>query len=174
MLLRHYRPHPFSRLDLPMNLIRGARFRRRALTIAAAVSATLLFTATAASATDDSFTVKTTDGCGAAEFVDYGPGAPGGGNNDDYILVHDYCADGHGVRAYVWILGEYWGDQYNGNGKAGAAVVWDPFKSWGPGNLTADTPFKVEVCLVDGPNDAVDEPEAGNKCRSYNAVSVDG
>jgi hypothetical protein len=134
-----------------------------------------MFTATAANAVDDSFSVATTDGCGVAEFVDYGPGAPGGGNNDDYIVVHDYCADGHGVRAYVWILGEYWGDRYNGNGKAGAAVIWDPFKEWGgSANLTAGTSFKVEVCLVDGPNDAVNEPEAGSRCRSANRTSVDG
>jgi hypothetical protein len=157
-----------------MNLIRGTRLRRRVLTIAAAVSATLLFTATAANALDDNFSVATTDGCGVADFVDYGPGAPGGGNNDDYIVIHDYCADGHGVRAYVWISGEYWGDQYNGNGRAGAAVVWDPFRAWGPDNLVKGTPVTIEVCLVDGPNDAVDEPEAGSRCRSGSHTMKDG
>jgi len=158
-----------------MNLIRGTRFRRRALTIASAVSATLLFTATAANAVDDRFSAATTDGCGVAEFVDYGPGAPGGGNNDDYIVIHDYCADGHGVRAYVWILGEYWGDQYNGNGRAGAAVVWDPFRAWGgPENLIKGDFFTIRVCLVDGPNDAADEPEAGSKCRSASHTMGDG
>ena len=159
-----------------MNLIRGSRRRRRVLTIAAAVSATLMFTATAANAAeDDRFEVATTDGCGVANFIDYGPGAPGGGNNDDYIVIHDYCADGHGVRAYVWILGEYWGDQYNGNGRAGAAVVWDPFREWGgPDNLVKDDFFTIEVCLVDGPNDAVNEPEAGSKCRSAYHKMKDG
>ena len=158
-----------------MNRIRGTRYGRRVLSVAAATSATLLFTATAANAVNDSFSAATTDGCGVAEFVDYGPGAPGGGNNDDYIVVHDYCADGHGVRAYLWILGEYWGDQYNGNGRAGAAVVWDPFRVWGgPENLIKGDFFTITVCLVDGPNDAVNEPEAGSKCRSASHTMGDG
>jgi len=154
-----------------MTLTTGTRFQRRVLATAAAVSATLLFTANGASAAvNDDFSVATTDGCGVAEFVDYGPGAPGGGNNDDYIVIHDYCSDGHGVRAGVWMFGEYWGDQYNGNGLAGAAVVWDPFKEWGgPGNVTAGTPVRIEVCLVDGPND-----ETGARCRRAEHVSVDG
>jgi hypothetical protein len=68
----------------------------------------------------------TTDSCGAVDFVDYGPGAPGGGNNDDYAVVHDYCGDGHGVKAWAWLDGVLIGSQYNGNGLAGAPVIWDP------------------------------------------------
>jgi hypothetical protein len=160
-----------------MNPIRGARFRRRAVATTAAVSAMLMFTATAANALDDNFQVATRDAntCGVADFVDYGPGAPGGGNNDDYIVIHDYCADGHGVRAYVWIMGEYWDDRYNGNGLAGAPVVWDPFRDWGgPDNLVKGDFFTIMVCLVDGPNDGADNPSEGSWCRSGSHTMKDG
>jgi hypothetical protein len=158
-----------------MNLTRATRLRRRVVAIAAAVSATILFSATAAFAANDDFSAATTDGCGVANFIDYGPGAAGGGNNDDYVVIHDYCSDGHGVRAYVWIQGEYWGDQYNGNGLAGSAVVWDPFRLWGgSANLTAGTDVRIEVCLVDGSNDGVNDPSQGSKCRSASHQMIDG
>ncbi|HEX8630304.1 MAG TPA: hypothetical protein VF755_19265 [Catenuloplanes sp.] len=152
-----------------MKLIKGALLRRAVLASAASVSAAVLLTPSAAFAADDSFTVKTTDGCGTANFVDYGPGAAGGGNNDDYVVINDFCADGHGVQARVWMNGLYWGSGYNGNGLSGAAVIWDPFRTWGPNNVNAGDGIQLQVCLVDGPNDAT-----GSKCRQIDRVSVDG
>jgi hypothetical protein len=64
----------------------------------ALLSVTVLVTSSAGAAENDSFAALTTDECGDANFIDYGPGAPGGGNNDDYVVIHDYCADGHGVQ----------------------------------------------------------------------------
>jgi hypothetical protein len=118
----------------------------------------------AAAAFDDSFTVYTTDGCGAVDFVDHGPGAPGGGDNDDYAVIHDYCADGHGVRATGLHNARYLGRKYNGNGLAGAPVVWDPF----PNVLTNDR-VELEVCLVDGSNDL-----SPSRCDSWFMFSIDG
>jgi hypothetical protein len=136
----------------------------------AGLCAAVLLAPTAAYAYNDDFDVSTTDGCGVANFKDYGPGAPGGGNNDDYIVIHDYCADGHGVRAGVWILGEFWGYRYNGNGLAGAAVVWDPYVEWGgPGNLSRGDTTRIEICLVDGPGDTT-----GARCRSASHTMRDG
>lgn len=105
---------------------------------------------------DDTFWVTTTRSCGSNEdsvsgmtyFWDYGPGAPGGGDNDDYISILDVCEDRHGVRGYVWLNGEYLGSRYNGNGY-GSEVVWDPF-----GNLPRDSRVGLRVCLVDGPDGA--------------------
>src|SRR5690606_842884 len=66
------------------------------------------------------------DPAGVVRFIDYGPGKPGGGNNDDYIEIADQCKDGHGVRGYVWLNGVYLGSKYNGNG-VDTRVIWDPF-----------------------------------------------
>jgi hypothetical protein len=98
------------------------------------------------------------------EFVDYGPGAPGGGDNDDYTVIHDYCADGHGVKAYAWINGTFLGSRYNGNGLAGDPVIWDPFGNVAPGNAIG-----LKVCLVDGN----DDPTPFD-CTSTTHTSVDG
>lgn len=38
---------------------------------------------------NDDFSVSTTDGCGRINFVDFGDGAPGGGSNDDYTVIHE-------------------------------------------------------------------------------------
>ena len=51
--------------------------------VATGASVTLLLANPAAAATDDSFSVSTTNACGAIDFVDFGPGAPGDGDNDD-------------------------------------------------------------------------------------------
>jgi hypothetical protein len=129
----------------------------------------------AAAAHNDSFTVETTNGgCGAVDFVDHGPGAAGGGDNDDYLVIHDYCADGHGVRAEAWL---FWyrgnlqpgqlGLRYNGNGLAGDPVIWDPFREHG--NVSARDVVMVEVCLVDGPNDPTPF-----RCDIDSITSVDG
>ncbi|MFL6296103.1 MAG: hypothetical protein ACJ75M_09815 [Actinomycetes bacterium] len=145
------------------------RVRKRALVV---VLASLLLVAglhlsTASAAVNDNFNASTTDGCGVANFIDYGPGAPGGGNNDDYVVIHDYCADGHGVMAYVEVDDSgYWFHQYNGNGLAGAPVVWDPFL-WG--NVKAGQKVELEVCLVDGATDLT-----GSRCGAASRRSADG
>ncbi|WP_143662126.1 hypothetical protein [Streptomyces glaucescens] len=115
---------------------------------------------------DDSFTVETLDGCGAADFVDHGEGAPGGGSNDDYIVLHDYCSDGHGTRVWLYYpsTGNQYGSVYNGNGLAGEPVIWDPF-----GNVVAGQVVALEVCLVDGRNDY-----SGALCGEGQRTSADG
>jgi hypothetical protein len=112
---------------------------------------------------DDSFVASTTDGCGEVRFVDYGPGAPGGGNNDDYLVITDRCADGHGVMAYAWLNGRALGEKYNGNGN-GASMVWDPL-----GNISRGDKIDIKVCLVDGASD-----RTPSKCNSANHRSQDG
>lgn len=128
----------------------------------------------ASAAVNDGFSVSTSSGgCGSNEFVDYGPGAPGGGDNDDYVLIHDFCADGHGVRGCVRKLiiddgipvSTDYGCRYNGNGLAGAPVVWDPF-----GNVLPGTTISLRVCLVDGASDPTPF-----RCSDWEAhTSVDG
>jgi hypothetical protein len=71
------------------------------------------------------------------------------------------------VRAYVWLNDIFIGSQYNGNGAAGAAVVFDPFKDWG--NVIANDKVSLRVCLVDGANDTT-----GSKCETATHYSVDG
>lgn len=138
---------------------RGSLTRRRKSLAAVAMLAIgmMLVMAGPASATvavDDSFSVSTRpNGCGATDFVDYGPGAPGGGNNDDYLVIHDYCSDGHGVRGYAWLNGVYMGSKYNGNGLAGAAVIFDPFTHAGGTNVVGGDLVTIQACLVDGAND---------------------
>ena len=140
----------------------------RALVLAAALlSMTMLVATSAGAVVNDDFNASTTDGCGVANFIDYGPGAPGGGNNDDYVVIHDYCADGHGVMAYVEVDDSgYWFHQYNGNGLAGAPVVWDPFLH---GNVKAGQKIELEVCLVDGMSDPT-----GSRCGDASRRSADG
>ena len=146
------------------------RARWRVLVLALAlVSGTVLVTTSAGAAVNDNFAAVTTDGhaCGVAQFIDYGPGAPGGGNNDDYVVIHDYCADGHGIMAYLsWDNTGYWFHQYNGNGLAGDPVVWDPFLD---GNVKAGQTVWLEVCLVDGPTDPTP-----SKCGEASHRSKDG
>jgi hypothetical protein len=115
-------------------------------------------------AVNDDFSVSTTNGCGRVNFIDHGEGAPGGGDNDDYAVIHDLCGDGHGVKAWAWLNGVLLGSRYNGNGLAGAAVIWDPFGNVAPGDLIG-----LKVCLVDGSND----PSPSN-CASASHRSVDG
>jgi hypothetical protein len=112
---------------------------------------------------DDSFGVNTADGCGGADFVDYGTW-PNGSTNDDYVVVHDFCSDGHGVKAYAWLNGTYKGSKYNGNGLSGAPVYWDPLGNVGPNDEVG-----LKVCLVDGDSDPT--PFA---CYSHTGMSSDG
>ncbi|MFC8495136.1 hypothetical protein ACFUJU_30970 [Streptomyces sp. NPDC057235] len=122
-------------------------------------------TSSLSAAVDDSFDVSTTDYCGGADFIDYGEGAPGGGSNDDFIYIRDYCADGHGVRAWAWLDGVYLGSRYYGGGAAGGgALSWDPF-----GNVLAGQSIGVKVCLVDGSGDTT-----GDNCNSHTQTSIDG
>lgn len=144
-----------------------SRAKKLLLTSAAAAAATLLFASPAAASVDDDFAAYTTDYCGAANFIDYGPGAPGGGNNDDYVVIHDYCPDGHGVRVWGWLDQLPIGSYYNGNGRNGAAVVWDPFRQFG--NVDAGMEVHLEVCLVDGSGDT-----SGSHCGDAWHVSSDG
>lgn len=114
----------------------------------------------------DNFQLWTADHCGRADFVDNGPGAPGGGDNDDYIVIHDFCGDHHGVKAWAWINGvTVNGDVggYNGQGLAGDPVIWDPFKHGTATDLLAGDCLGVKVCLVDGSNDST-----GVSCASLN------
>ena len=106
--------------------------------------ATQALDATPSAAASDDFTVRTIDsrGGGSAQFVDNGPAG------DDYIVIHDLSADGHGVKAYAWINGIYFGSMYNGNGLAGAAVTWRPWENVFDGDSVG-----LKVCLVDGDND---------------------
>jgi hypothetical protein len=121
-----------------------------------------LATGPAAAAVNDDFSAETIDWCGAVDFVDYGPGAPGGGNNDDYLVIHDYCGDEHGVKAWASVtqrttagnLTFPLGSKYNGNGLSGSPVYWDPFKDFNPdSNLVSGDIVTLRVCLVDGNND---------------------
>ncbi|MFI8254967.1 hypothetical protein [Streptomyces filamentosus] len=140
---------------------------RAAVTTSAIATATMLFgTQAAVAATDDSFAVSTTSGgCGAVNFVDYGEGAPGGGANDDYLVIHDYCGDGRGVRAYAWIDDIYLGAKNNTNGLNGSAVVWDPFADYG--NIIAGDRVGIKVCLFDSAGTL-------SRCAEASRVSVDG
>lgn len=90
------------------------------------------------------FRAPRTGGCGVAYFVDYGLDVPGNGqSNADYIVIHDYCADGHGVKALVWFQGIYLGSKHNGDGLAGDPVIWNPFPS---GNVGAGDLIGLKVC----------------------------
>jgi hypothetical protein len=144
----------------------------------AALSTVLLMAGPAQAASNDDFSATTTDGCGAVNFIDYGPGADGGGDNDDYLVIHDYCGDGHGVKAWAWItqnttqgpLTFYLGGKYNGNGSAGDPVIWDPFKDFNPDeNVAKGDIVGLKVCLVDGNTDS-----SPTKCDTANHTSADG
>lgn len=154
--------------------LRSRKSAVRALGAAAVgVGALVLAAGPASATTNDNFSAHTTGGgCGAVDFIDYGAGAPGGGNNNDYLVVHDYCSDGHGVKAWVWWYTDsgtllYYGSKYNGNGEAGAPVYWDPFASLG--NTIGGDRVSVKVCLSDGNSD----PTVTN-CDSASHVSADG
>jgi hypothetical protein len=127
----------------------------------------------AAASTDDGFMVyagysdcpdQNVASMGTAEYIDYGKGAAGGGNNDDYIEISDLCSDRHGIQAWAWLNGTSLGTRYNGNG-VGKTVVWDPFPG---GNVAPKQNVGLKVCIVDGIN--------GNpsRCEENTVQSVDG
>jgi hypothetical protein len=127
-----------------------------------------------AEAVDDGFGVQSEGfgDCGfggTAEYVDYGPGLSGGGNNDDYIEIVDWCFDGHGVKAWVWFNGKclnFCLGAYNGYG-AGEVVIWDPFPN---GNVKAGDKVGLKVCNVDGDADST----GVGVCGHATFRSVDG
>jgi hypothetical protein len=135
---------------------------KHALAATAATATMVTLTANPAEAKlNDNFKASTSNGCGVLNFRDYGPGVPGNGKaNDDYLVIHDYCGDDHGVRAWAYVktrgTGNYvsLGSRYNGKGLAGAPVYWDPFKSIGTGNLHGGDTVAIRVCLVDGKGDS--------------------
>jgi hypothetical protein len=130
---------------------------------AATVGLVVLMSSPASAAVNDSFTASTDNGCGTSEYVDNGTWSNGQAK-DDFIKVHDYCADGHGVRADVWLNGVYLGSKYNGLGQAGPPVYWDPWS-----NVVAGDFIEMLVCLVDGPNDTT-----GDRCGYASRTSADG
>ena len=128
--------------------------------LASVAAATLLTSAPAQAKLNDNFKASTSNGCGVLNFRDYDPGAPGNGNaNDYYLVIHDYCRDGHGIRAWAFVkrrgTGNYvsLGSRFNGNGRAGAPVYWDPFTAIGTGSLLGGDTVAIRVCLVDGKSD---------------------
>jgi hypothetical protein len=143
------------------------------LAVATMTLGTVLLTAGPAAAYNDTFSV-TTFGCNGdpdrsaadAWFRDYGPGAPGGGNNDDYIEAYDNCADGHGVRVYAWLDGTFLGSGYWGGGANGGFAVFDPFPK---GNVKGGQVVGLKVCLVDGRDDTTPF-----NCASYEELVSDG
>ncbi|WP_433553471.1 hypothetical protein ACQP08_09605 [Micromonospora zamorensis] len=132
------------------------------------VTGTVTFASPAQAADNDSFLLCALGEASGAcvRFVDYGEGAPGGGMNDDYAVVHDLLADGKGTRAYAWLNGRYLGSKYNGNGYAGDPVVWDPF-----GNVPGNSYVGLKVCLSWGPDDPNTYEEWCNERTIY---TVDG
>lgn len=151
-----------------MRFTAGKVAKRALLPVTTAAVATLAFANPAQAAYNDSFTVFTlTYMCGSVEFVDYGSGGDGGGSNDDYTVVHDLCGDGFGVKAYAWKNGRYLGSRYNGNGYAGPAVIWDPFRA--VGNIGGGDRIGLKVCLVHGSNDP-----GPFGCDSRTVISRDG
>ncbi|MGI5216209.1 hypothetical protein [Plantactinospora sp. CA-290183] len=145
----------------------------RLVTVAAVATVGLVGAAAPAAAADDGFavTTKTPSLCedrdliaGYLQFIDYGPGAPGGGNNDDYLSLEDWCADGDGVKGWAWLNGILLGERYNGNG-TDAAVLWDPFP---PSTVRARDVVGLKVCSVNGPNGTP------YNCQSAEIISLDG
>ena len=151
---------------------RSAVASRVRAVVAAAVGAAALCASPASAAYDDFFYVVTSDngacqgGGGGADFADYGDGAPGGGSNDDYIVITDFCADGHGVRAWTWLNGTALGSKYDGDG-AGKSVYWDPYAA--VGNVDPGDTVRLRVCLVDGSTDSTP-----TYCAEKSHQSVDG
>lgn len=141
-------------------------WKHGALSLISAMIATLaLVNVPAAAQVNDTFAIYTTNECGYIVFVDYGAGAPGGGNNDDYIRVNDLCGDHHGVRGYAWLNGKYPGSTYSGI-RAPSSVVWDPFPR---GEVSGGDFVGIKVCLVDGPNDS-----SPLFCASRSQTAIDG
>jgi hypothetical protein len=135
---------------------RAARIGLSAVTaVGLAGTAVLTFGTPAAAAASDTKAIATTSNCpeddylpyeGFVQFQDYGEGAEGGGNNDDYLIVGDSCPNGDGVKAWAWVDGVAKGSMYNGNG-AYTNKIWDPL-----GNLPDGASLGMKICSVSGNN----------------------
>ncbi|MEV4658894.1 hypothetical protein [Micromonospora sp. NPDC049301] len=143
--------------------------RRVLLPLAAALTAILVTTNPAAAAGNDDYTVYTDPSWhgGAVDFIDYGPGAPGGGDNDDYLVIRDIAADGHGVQVWAWLHGKYLGTKYNGGG-AWSSVIYDPYSIF-PNNVAKNEVIGIKICLVDGKDNLI-QPS----CSNVEWPSIDG
>ncbi|RQX14585.1 hypothetical protein DDE19_23120 [Micromonospora ureilytica] len=141
--------------------------RRVLLPLTVALTAILATTNPAAAAGNDDYTVYTGQSGGAVDFIDYGPGAPGGGDNDDYLVIRDIAADGHGVQVWAWLHGKYLGTKYNGNG-AWTSVIYDPYTIF-PNNVAKKEVIGLKICLVDGKDNLI-QPS----CSSLDWPSIDG
>ena len=123
---------------------------------------------------EDTFCVLTVWTCkshgaraGRACFVDCGPGVPDNDKgNDDYVVVDDFCKDGHGVKAWAWRNGALLGSRYNGKGNNGR-VTWDPYGTHN--NIKKGDYIGLKACIIDGPSGA---PFPG--CTEGTRRSVDG
>lgn len=135
--------------------------------LAVAASALVVTGGSAAAANDDQYVTNwdyyNECSAGRLDFVDYGEGAPGGGMNDDYLVVRDTCANGDGVLGRAYRDGVLLGTKYNGGG-SGTSVVWDPF-----GNVLANEVIRIDICSADGPTDYL-----GFECNSITFRSIDG
>jgi hypothetical protein len=118
--------------------------------LVAAAGASSLMVLVAAPASANDIEVYNSGASGSIEFVDHGPGRPGGGSNDDYFWVHDYESDGHGVKAWVWLDGRLIGSKYNGSGRDAPPVFWDPVQITGTNFIHT---IGMKVCNVDGNSD---------------------
>ncbi|WP_444949215.1 hypothetical protein [Micromonospora ureilytica] len=141
--------------------------RRVLLPLTVALTAILATTNPAAAAGNDDYTVYTGQSGGAVDFIDYGPGAPGGGDNDDYLVIRDIAADGHGVQVWAWLHGKYLGTKYNGNG-AWTSVIYDPYTIF-PNNVAKNEVIGLKICLVDGKDNLI-QPS----CSYLDWPSIDG
>lgn len=92
----------------------------------------------------DNFSVLTTDPKigGDSMFIDYDNLTPDGPNNDDWVQIMDHEKDGYGVRAFVWVNGNYKGSKYHSKGY-GKFTNWDPV-----GNVKTGQRVKLMVCLA--------------------------
>ncbi|MGC4866031.1 hypothetical protein ACLQ3B_11450 [Micromonospora sp. DT53] len=144
---------------------------RRVLLPVAAAMTVVLVQANPAAARDDSFPMSTEyyrgQFGGSARFVDYGPGAPGGGDNDDYLEIYDDVPDGRGVQVWAWLNGKYLDTKYHGGG-AYTMVYFDPYSIF-PNNVAAGENIGLEICLVNGKNNRIVD-----SCKSITVKSVDG
>lgn len=133
----------------------------------AAAGALVVASGPAAAANDDHYVTNWDSyqqcSAGRLDFVDYGEGAPGGGMNDDYLVVKDTCANGDGVLGRAFVDGRLVDTRYHGGG-SGSSVVWDPF-----GNVLANQVIKMEICSADGPDDYL-----GFECNRTTFRSIDG
>ncbi|WP_433124880.1 hypothetical protein ACQPWW_20945 [Micromonospora sp. CA-240977] len=141
------------------------------LPVAAALTV-VLAQANPAAAGNDDFEVWTNYDrygfAGIVRFVDYGPGAPGGGNNDDYLEIYDNHPDGHGVQVWAWLHGKYLDTKYHGAGSTNNPVYFDPYAIF-PKNVAAGERIGVKICLVDGINNLIED-----SCGSFEWQSIDG